>query len=244
MELSFYQQSAVRDLLERGFYEAVYKESKLDWHPVDTRLPVEEIIKQTDEKFLEDVRLFYKSYRLSIFEQIDHVHSSMFLRHLQYEFQINKIRNAYLDLLRKAIEQSIHKGYMFIDNLSKQIEVDKDPRQGITAINVDLTQDEISKLREAVKEIQHNAMFVPSSLIVGQIKPMVKLFPQAIPDDYVIACDFDAETTAAMGDKHLLSDRKIGGLSSIPPKSNDMVEAFFNASIYVADVQLEVNTDE
>ena len=138
MELSTFQQSAVRDLLERGFYEAAYKESKLDWHPVDTQLPVEEIIKQTDEKFLEVVGLFYKSYRLSIFEQIDPLHSSMFLRHIQYEYQINKIRNAYLDLLRKTIEQSIHKGYMFTENLSKQIDSDKDPTKGITAIGIEI----------------------------------------------------------------------------------------------------------
>nr|WP_314367344.1 hypothetical protein [uncultured Acinetobacter sp.] len=248
--INFFHQSVIRDLLERGFYQEAYKESKLSWHPVDPNLPIEEILKQSDDKFMDDVRLFYSTNRQAIFDQLDPVHSSKFLRHIQYEFQIHKIRNTYLDILRKTIEQSIHKGYMFIDNLSKQIEVDKDPRQGITAINVDLTQEDISKtedilkISEAVKAIQHKAMFVPSSLIIGQIKPMVRLFPQAIPDDYVIACDFDAETTAAMRDKHLLSDRKIGGLSSIPPKSNDMAEAFFNASIYLSDVQLEVNTDE
>lgn len=142
MELSFYQQSAVRDLLERGFYEAAYKESKLSWHPVDMNLPIEEIVKQSDDKFMEDVRLFYINNQKAIFDQIDPVHSSMFLRHLQYEFQINKIRNTYLDILRETIEKSIHKGYMFTINLSKQIYGDKELLKGIkTIIDIEIKDD-------------------------------------------------------------------------------------------------------
>lgn len=132
--VNFFHQSAIRDLLERGFYEAAYKESKLSWHPVDMNLPIEEIVKQSDDKFMEDARLFYINNQKAIFDQIDPVHSSMFLRHLQYEFQINKIRNTYLDILRETIEKSIHKGYMFTINLSKQIHGDKNLLKGIKTI--------------------------------------------------------------------------------------------------------------
>ena len=167
MELSFYQQSAVRDLLERGFYEAAYKESKLSWHPDNPNLAIEEIVKQTDDKFLEDVRLFYSTNQQAIFDQLDPKHSSMFLRHIQYEFQINKIRNTYLDILRKTIEQSIHKGYMFTENVSKQIESDKDPRRGITAIDIEPTQEDISKLSHVLMDRVHQSLMVPSSLLIN-----------------------------------------------------------------------------
>lgn len=223
--VSFFYQLAIRDLLERGFYEEAYKESKLSWHPVDPHLPIEEIIKQTDDKFFDDVRQFYSVNQQAIFDQIDHVHSSMFLRHIQYEFQINSLRNEYISILLKVIKESTHKGYLFTVELSKQIEKDKDPRLGITAIVGKPTQEDISKLTETLKGRALNAMIVPSRVII-EPNPMVRHFLQSKSSDYVIACDFDAETTAALKNKSCV---KIDDLPIYESKTPDLAEAVFRS---------------
>lgn len=176
MELVHLKQSFIRSLLERELYEAAYKESNLSWHPVDTNISIEKIVEQTDEKFMDDVRLFYSTNQQAIFDQLDPVHSSMFLRHIQYEFQINKTRNIYLNILRETIELSIHKGYMFTINLSKQIESDKDPTRKTTAIDIEPTALQITKIIEEMKDKVVKTMLVPSRLITGTVKPNAALY--------------------------------------------------------------------
>lgn len=131
MELNIYQQSAIRGLLSRGFYEAAYKELKLNWHPVDTNLSIEKIVEKSDDKYIEDVRLLYSLNQQAIFDHLESEQCAMFLRHIQYEFQRCSIRNGYLDLLRQVVEQSVHKGYMFVDQLSKEIKADINKKNGI-----------------------------------------------------------------------------------------------------------------
>ncbi|MEJ7938156.1 hypothetical protein WKH77_10225 [Acinetobacter baumannii] len=113
LDTALKQQSFSRHLI-RGDYGSAFLITGLEWLPDSLNMPEEEIIKQTDEKFMASLNQFCEENK-TVFESVSDDAKTNFLAFVQRYLHSNRLREGICKILAKKATLAIQLPFIVID---------------------------------------------------------------------------------------------------------------------------------